>query len=159
MAAATLARATFYAGNADEGERILAQTVLPRIRRNFPESHPYVWEAKHRHAFFLFLLAQNESGTKRLNHLLLAQQLQREIVINRQRVLGETNPKSMHSFQLLKDILKAQGKYREAGSLWEWCGRQLRVSGLEEPESSKNTPAHGFEAADHPIPPVASETI
>lgn len=144
MAAATLARATFYCGNGEEGEHILAQIVLPRTRQSFPENHPYVWEAKHRHAFFLFQLARNESGTKRVNHLQVAEQLEREIVISRRRVLGVTNPKSIHSFQLLKDILKAQGRYRDAEDLWKWCERELSVDRAEEPGPSKNPPAYGF---------------
>ncbi|EXJ54912.1 uncharacterized protein A1O5_12823 [Cladophialophora psammophila CBS 110553] len=130
MAAATLARATFYCGDAEGAENIIVQSVLPRVRKNFPEQHPYSWEAKHRHAFFLFQLAKKETGTRKSSHLLLGEQLLREVVRNRHRILGESNPKSTYSFQLLRDILKAQGRMLEADTLSEWCERQLSPYGV-----------------------------
>ncbi|OCT50880.1 hypothetical protein CLCR_08213 [Cladophialophora carrionii] len=130
MAAATLARATFYCGDAEEAEKIIVQSVLPRVRRNFVDSHPYVWEAKHRHAFFLFRLAEKETGLSKSVHLQLGEQVLREVVPERYRVLGEKNPKSEHSLQLLRDILKAQGKMYEAETLPEWCERELSQYGV-----------------------------
>lgn len=130
MMAATLARATFYCGDAEEAERIIVQRTLPRVRQNFVDSHPYVWEAKHRHAFFLFQLARKESGPSKSTHLQLGEQLLREVVRDRYRVLGETNPKSEHSFYLLRDILKEQGRLPEANSLREWCERELSQYGV-----------------------------
>ncbi|KAH0831749.1 hypothetical protein AYO21_06272 [Fonsecaea monophora] len=130
MAAATLARATFYCGDAEGAEAIIVQSVLPRVRKNFPEQHAYSWEAKHRHAFFLFQLAKKETGARRSDHLQLGEQLLREVVRNRHRILGESNPKSTHSFQLLRDILKAQGRILEADTLSDWCEQQQSPSGV-----------------------------
>ena len=130
MAAATLARATFYCGDAEEAENIIVRSVLPRVRRNFVDSHPYVWEAKHRHAFFLFQLARKETGASKLGHLQLGEQLLREVVRDRYRVLGDANPKSRHSFELLQDILKAQGRTYEAEALSAWCERELSQYGV-----------------------------
>ncbi|OAP59800.1 hypothetical protein AYL99_04802 [Fonsecaea erecta] len=130
MAAATLARATFYCGDAEGAEAIIVQSVLPRVRKNFPEQHAYSWEAKHRHAFFLFQLAKKETGAKKSIHLQLGEQLLREVVRHRHRILGESNPKSTHSFQLLRDILKAQGRIFEADTLSEWCERQQSPYGV-----------------------------
>ena len=124
MAAATLARTTFCCGNGVEAERILSRSVMPRVRANFVDSHPYVWEAKHRHAFFLFQLARKEFDASRLAHLQLAEQLLREIVPPRFRVLGDSNPKSTNSFDLLKDVLKEQGKVQEANTLSTWRERE-----------------------------------
>ncbi|KIW16807.1 hypothetical protein PV08_03997 [Exophiala spinifera] len=125
MAAATLARATFRSGDAEKAEGIIADEVLPRLRQNFPEDHPYTWEAKHRHAYFLYQLAKYEpglTGKRRLQH---GEQILREVVRERRRVLGEGNVKSIKSFELLKTILEKQGKTHEASSLWQWCERQL----------------------------------
>ncbi|KIX93503.1 uncharacterized protein Z520_10681 [Fonsecaea multimorphosa CBS 102226] len=130
MAAATLARATFYCGDAEGAEAIIVQSVLPRVRKNFPEQHAYSWEAKHRHAFFLFQLAKRETGARKSIHLQLGEQLLREVVRNRHRILGESNPKSTHSFQLLRDILKAQGRMLDADTLSEWCERQQSPYGV-----------------------------
>ena len=108
MAAATLSRATFWCGDGVKAERILSRDVMPRVRNNFVESHPYVWEAKHRHAYFLFQLAQKEPGAIRLARLQHSESVLREVVAARCRVLGESNPKSKWSSMLLRDILKAQ---------------------------------------------------
>src|SRR6202012_4276206 len=86
MAAATLARATFWCGEGVEAESILPCSVMPRVRANFVESHPYVWEAKHRHAFFLFQLARKESGANRFARLQVGEQFLREGVPARYRV-------------------------------------------------------------------------
>ena len=129
MTAATLARATFFAGNGSEAERILSQSVMPRVRENFVEKHPYVWEAKHRHAYFLYRLAEKENNPSKLAHLQLGEQLLRQIVPARRHVLGESNPKSINSYQLLKATLRAQGRTREADKLSEWCQRELGQSG------------------------------
>jgi hypothetical protein len=128
MTAATLARATFWCGDGVKAESILSRDVMPRVRENFVEGHPYVWEAKHRHAFFLFQLAKNEEGSSRLAHLQLAEQLLREIVPARFRVLGDSNPKSQYSLQLLRDILIRQDRRPEAESLGQWCERELLQS-------------------------------
>ncbi|OQV01541.1 Clr5 domain-containing protein [Cladophialophora immunda] len=130
MAAATLARATFYCGDAEGAEAIIVQSVLPRVRKNFPDQHAYSWEAKHRHAFFLFQLAKKETGARKRSHLQLGEQLLREVVRNRHRILGESNPKSTHSFRLLRDILKAQDKMLEADTLSEWCEQQQSPFGV-----------------------------
>jgi hypothetical protein len=126
MAAATLARATFNCEDGIGAEHILSQSVMPRVRRNFVESHPYVWEAKHRHAYFLYQLAVREDDASKFARLQLCEHLLRQIVPARCRILGESNPKSRNSFQLLKDTLKAQGRDYEAGTLSEWCQRELR---------------------------------
>ncbi|KIW47931.1 uncharacterized protein PV06_00580 [Exophiala oligosperma] len=125
MAAATLARATFRFGDAERAEELIVNQVLPRVRENFPEDHPYTWEAKHRHAFFLFQLADDEPGSTGKRQLQQGEQHLREVVRDRRRVLGEGNKKSIESFKLLKAVLEKQGKTNEANSLWKWCARQL----------------------------------
>lgn len=129
MAAATWARATFKCGRVEEAEDIIARMVFPRVRKNFPENHPYIWEAKHRHAFLLFQLAKKEPGSRGSSHLLLGEHLLREVVRDRHRILGDSNPKSAQSFRLLRDILLEQGKVAEAYSLWQWCQRELAQYG------------------------------
>lgn len=133
MAAATLARATFNCGNVEEAENIIVNVVFPRVRRNFPENHPYTWEAKHRHAYFLFQLAKKENGARSRSHLQLGEQLLREVVRDRHRILGGSNPKSVQSFRLLRDILMEQGRDTEANSLWDWCKRELSQYGYTGP--------------------------
>lgn len=125
MAAATLARANLRSGDAERAEEIIVDEVFPRVRENFPEDHPYTWEAKHRHAFFLFQLADDEPGLTCKRRLQHGEQLLREVVRDRRRVLGEGNKKSIESFKLLKAILEKQGKPQQAKSLWKWCARQL----------------------------------
>ncbi|KIX02184.1 uncharacterized protein Z518_08123 [Rhinocladiella mackenziei CBS 650.93] len=124
MAAATWARATFYCGDIEKAERILGHIVCPRVRKNFPEDHPYTWEAKHRQAFFLLQLAKKDrdnSAGRRWFQFQQAEQLLRQVVRDRHRILGESNPKSVQSFHLLWTVLQEQGKVDEANSLWEWC--------------------------------------
>ncbi len=125
MALATWARATFWCGLGVQAESILSHSVMPRVRDNFVESHPYVWEAKHRHAFFLFQLAKAEAGESRSPRLLAAEQLLREVVLARYRVLGESNRKTKHSLGLFRDILRAQGRVPEAQTLLDWCKREI----------------------------------
>ncbi len=125
MAATTLARATFRFGDAERAEEIIVDEVFPRLRENFPEDHPYTWEAKHRHAYFLLQLAKADPGPTYRRRLQQGEQLLREVVRHRRRVLGEGNPKSMQSFELLKTILEKQAKVNEANSLWWWCKRQV----------------------------------
>jgi hypothetical protein len=125
MAATTLARATFRFGHAERAEEIIVDEVFPRLRENFPEDHPYTWEAKHRHAYFLLQLAKEDPGPTSRRRLQQGEQLLREVVRHRRRVLGEGNPKSMQSFALLKTVLKKQDKVTEANSLWWWCERQV----------------------------------
>ncbi|KAJ9609397.1 hypothetical protein H2200_005724 [Cladophialophora chaetospira] len=125
MAYATCARATFWCGLGVEAESILSLCVMPRVRQNFAESHPYVWEAKHRQAYFLFQLARTEAGSSRLPRLQAGEQLLREVVPARYRVLGESNRKTKYSVQLLRDILKEQGRGYEAETLSEWCEREV----------------------------------
>jgi len=118
MAYATLARACLYCGDGETAEEIIVVTVCPRVGENFPEDHPYTWEAKHRHAHLLFKLAdQKEHSPLSKSRLQHAQSLLQQVVRDRQRILGEANPKSIHSFQLLQAILKKQGKLDEAHSL------------------------------------------
>lgn len=125
MAVATLARASFCSGDGEKAEDIIVDIVCPRVRKNFPEDHPYTWEAKHRHAFLLLQLAKKERNSVFRSRLQHGEQLLREVVRDRQRILGVSNPKSIQSFQLLKAILEKQGKVDEANSLWEWCERQI----------------------------------
>ncbi|KAK5206885.1 hypothetical protein LTR41_007418 [Exophiala xenobiotica] len=125
MAATTLARATFRFGDAESAEEIIVNEVFPRLRENFPEDHPYTWEAKHRHAYFLLQLAKADPGPTNRTRLQQGEQLLREVVRHRRRVLGEGNPKSIQSFALLKFILEKQDKVTEAKSLWWWCERQV----------------------------------
>jgi hypothetical protein len=126
MAAATLARATMQSGEGNRAEEIIADVVLPRVRENFPEDHPYTWEAKHRHAFLLYDLSRREPTSNSRSRLQQSEQLLREVVPHRQRILGESNPKTAHSFLLLKKVLEKQGKTGEANSLEKWCQLQLR---------------------------------
>lgn len=130
MAAATLARATLYCGDAKTASSIIVDNVCPSVRKNFPRDHPYTWEANHRQAFFLQMLAKNADEKSRYEYLWYAEELLREVVIKRHRVLGDSNPKSGHSFHLLKNILEQQGKSRDAANLWAWC--QYKLSLLEE---------------------------
>lgn len=125
MAYATLARASLYSDDAEKAEEIIVDFVFPRIRQNFPENHPYTWEAKHRHAYLLLQLARRDPGLTAKRKLQQAEQLLREIVLSRRRVLGESNPKTRHSFQMLKTVLEKQGKVNDANSLWKWCQHQM----------------------------------
>ncbi|KAI1618932.1 hypothetical protein EDD36DRAFT_45611 [Exophiala viscosa] len=124
MAYATLARANLYSGDAERAEEIIVSVVIPRVRQNFPENHPYMWEAKHRHAFLLIQLAKRDPALNAKRKLQQAEQLLREVVVRRQRVLGASNPKSVHSFRMLTDVLKMQGS-DEADTLWQWCQNQM----------------------------------
>lgn len=125
MSTATLARATLYCGDAEEARRIIVDDVCPSVRRNFPRDHPYTWEANHRQAFFLQMLAKGADENSRYKYLWTAEELLREVVIERHRVLGDSNPKSAHSFHLLKNILEQQGKSKDAANLWAWCQYKL----------------------------------
>ncbi|KAI1628061.1 hypothetical protein EDD37DRAFT_290503 [Exophiala viscosa] len=120
----TLARATFYSDDAERAEEIIVDVVMPRVRQNFPEDHPYVWEVKHRHAFLLYQFAQKDPGLTAWKKLQQAEQLLREVVLRRRHVLGESNPKSFQSFCMLKAVLQMEGNVDEANSLWRWCQQQ-----------------------------------
>jgi len=127
MSSATLARATLYCGNAQEAMRIMEEDVCRSIRIIFPRDHPFTWEANHRQAIFLRKLADGTSDdNSRYEYLWTAEELLREVVVQRYRVLGDSNPKSGHSFHLLKAILEQQGKFKDAANLWKWC--QYKVS-------------------------------
>lgn len=130
MSAATLARATLRCNDPEKAREIIVEKVCPSVGRNFPKSHPYTWEANHRHAFFLQMLAKDADENSRNKYLWTAEELLREVVIERHRVLGGSNPKSVHSFLLLKNILKLQGRPQDAANLWAWC--QFKLSRLEK---------------------------
>jgi hypothetical protein len=125
MAYATLARATLYSDDAERAEEIIVDVVFPRVREVFPENHPYIWEAKHRHAYLLLQLARRDPGFTAKRKFQQAEQLLREIVLSRRRVLGESNPKSLQSFRMLKAVLEKQGKVDDANFLGEWCQHQM----------------------------------
>ncbi|KEF58966.1 uncharacterized protein A1O9_03809 [Exophiala aquamarina CBS 119918] len=127
MSAATLARATLYCGDTEAARRIIVNDVCPSVRRNFPRDHPYTWEANHRQAIFLEMLAKDADENSRYEYLWTAEELLREVVIERHRVLGDSNPKSVHSFRLLKNILEQQGKSKDAANLWAWCQYKLSL--------------------------------
>lgn len=127
MAAATLARATLYCKDPKTARDIIVDEVCPSVRRNFPKNHPYTWEANHRHAFFLQMLAKDADEDARKKYLWTAEELLREVVIERHRVLGDSNPKSVHSFRLLKYILELQGRSNDAADLWAWCQHKLSL--------------------------------
>jgi len=99
--------------------------VVPSVGRNFDRCHPYTWEANHRHAYFLQMLAKDADKKSRNEYLWTAEELLREVVIQRRRVLGDSSPKSVHSFVLLRDILLMQGRSQDAEDLWAWCEHKL----------------------------------
>jgi hypothetical protein len=126
MAAATLGRAKHLCGDTVGAVEMIGNVILPRVLRNFPEQHPYVWEVKHRFALLLFSAALKEEGLPQRSHLRLAEQLLRVVVSFRRRVLGESNPKSIDSFRLLRDLLIYDSRRGEAETLAEWCDTEGR---------------------------------
>ncbi|KIV89422.1 hypothetical protein PV10_06823 [Exophiala mesophila] len=128
MALASLARATMKLGDIREARRILVSEVRPRIRSNFPENHPYVWELDHRQAFMLMQLAKLTDEHNKSNYLHQAENLLRHVVVNRHHILGSNNPKSVQSFRLLSDVLEQQNRHQEAYQIWEWTRTQLPQS-------------------------------
>lgn len=128
MALASLARATMKVGDIQNARRILVSEVRPRIRSNFPENHPYVWEADHRQAFMLMHLAKETDEHNKKSYLHQAVQLLRHVVVSRHRILGSNNPKSVESFRLLIEILEQQDRHQEAHQLWDWTRAQLAQS-------------------------------
>jgi len=125
MATATLARATLKCDDPKTAMKIVVEKVVPSVGRNFDRCHPYTWEANHRHAYFLQMLAKDADKKSRNEYLWTAEELLREVVIQRRRVLGDSSPKSVHSFVLLRDILLMQGRSQDAEDLWAWCEHKL----------------------------------
>lgn len=120
MCVATLARAHLEKTPPDAvyAESLINESMAPRVRAVFAQSHPFYWEAKNRQALFKLKLAElNVKPECTESYWKEGMALLSEVLEWRVKQFGTNNPVTGRTYRVLKHWLEQRGELHELQNL------------------------------------------
>lgn len=122
----SLARAQLYTKQEISAAATMDEVVSARVEKAFSKEHPLYWLTKYRQGLFLLRFAyKNTQPQRRLKCWEDGENILRQVLLWRARILGNNNPQTAEVSKWLIYYLKKQGKNEDAATLFQWCQTEL----------------------------------